>query len=178
MVGDRIVVRVEGERELSDTFTVGPGPAIALPRIGDVRLAGVLRAELQGHLDTAIARYVRSPVVRAQALIRILVEGEVARPGFYPVPPDLPLADVVTVAGGLTQRAKVGGMRVQRGPREIWRGRSLERALGRGATLDQLSMQAGDRVFVPGHGDFERTARILGVLVSIPVAVFTLTRLF
>ena len=175
--GDRIVVRVDGEPELTDTFTVGSGPVLPLPRIGDVPLNGVLRAELQERLTAAIARFVRGPVVRSRPLIRVLVEGEVAHPGFYPVPPDLPLADVVTLAGGLTQRAKVRAMRVERGPDLIWGGVTLEHAIGRGATLDQLSLQAGDRVVVPGRGDAERTIRILGILIGIPVAVFTVSRL-
>jgi len=175
--GDRIVVHVDGEPELTDTFTVGAGPALPLPRIGDVPLHGVLRAELQDRLTAAIARFVRGPVVRSRPLIRVLVEGEVAHPGFYPVSPDLPLAEVVTVAGGLTQRAKVRAMRVERGPDVIWGGVTLEHAIGRGATLDQLSLQAGDRVVVPGRGDAERTVRILGVLVGIPLTVFTVTRL-
>src|SRR5438034_6586175 len=49
--GDRIFLRVEGEQQLSDTFTVGPGPAVVLPEVGAVPLDGVLRSELQGRLQ-------------------------------------------------------------------------------------------------------------------------------
>ena len=175
--GDRIVVRVEGEQQLSDTFTVGPGPALLLPQIGDVPLGGVLRSELPERLEGHVARYVREPVVRVRPLIRVLVEGDVGKPGFYAVPPDLPLADVVTVAGGLTQRAKASGMRVERAGDVIWQGAPLQQALGRGLTLDQLSLRAGDRVFVPTRGDLGRTIGILAALAAIPVAIITVSRI-
>ena len=175
--GDRIVVRVEGEQQLSDTFTVGPGPALLLPQIGDVPLGGVLRAELPDRLEAHVARYIREPVVRARPLIRVLVEGDVGKPGFYAVAPDLPLADVVAVAGGLTQRAKAKGMRVERAGDVIWHGAPLQEALGRGLTLDQLNLRAGDRLFVPSRGDVGRTMGILAALAGISVAIITVSRI-
>ena len=108
--GDRILVHVEGEQQLSDTFTVGFGPELRFPQLGAVSLAGVLRSELQSHLTTFLAHYIQDPVVQARPLIRVLVEGNVARPGFYAVPPQLPLADIISVAGGLAPQGKVSGM--------------------------------------------------------------------
>jgi hypothetical protein len=176
-VGDRILLRVEGEKPLTDTFTVSPGPEILLPPLGSLPLAGVLRSELQSRLETHLRRYLREPVVQARPLIRILVEGDVAHPGFYAVAPELPLADVITAAGGLTQRAKPAGIRVERGGETIWGGAPLLQAMGRGYSLDYLNLRAGDRVLVPARGDFAKTAGIIGALVAIPVAIFTITRI-
>jgi hypothetical protein len=69
-------------------------------------------------------------------------------------------------------------MRVERGTERIWYGQPLQEAIGRGYSLDQLSLRAGDRLVVPARGDSERTWRILGVLVTIPVAIYTMTRIF
>src|SRR6266705_466634 len=80
-----------------------------------VGLGGTLRSELRDRVASSVARYIRDPAVQARPLIRILVEGDVGKPGFYAVPPELPLADVIGAAGGLTQRARATGMRVQRG---------------------------------------------------------------
>jgi len=175
-VGDRILMRVEGEKTLSDTFAVAPGPVLALPTIGEVPLAGVLRSELQPRVEQYLARYFRDPVVQVRPLMRLLVEGDVARPGFYAVAPDLPLADVITAAGGLTQRAKVTKTRVERDGVEIWGGEALRRALGQGYSIDQLNLRAGDRVFVPARGDIARTLGIIGGLVAIPVSIYIVTR--
>src|SRR5260370_412821 len=58
-VGYRVVLMVEGEKELSDTFVVGPGRRLALPGIADVPLDGVLRAELAEYLTRRLARNLR-----------------------------------------------------------------------------------------------------------------------
>lgn len=173
--GDRILVRVEGEQQLSDTFTVLPGPSLELPQVGAIALAGVLRSELKGRLEAHLAQYFRRPVVEARPLIRILVEGDVARPGFYAIAPQQPLTDVITAAGGLGQRAKVSGIRVERGNQQIWSGAPLQEALGRGYSLDRLNLRAGDRLLVPSRGD---TFRTVSLLVTLPVALYTLSRIF
>jgi protein involved in polysaccharide export with SLBB domain len=175
-VGDRILLQVEGEKALSDTFAVAPGTVLGLPTIGAVPLGGVLRSELQPRVEQYLARYFRDPVVHVRPLMRLLVEGDVVRPGFYAVAPDLPLADVITAAGGLTQRAKVTKTRVEREGVEIWGGGALQQALARGYSLDQLNLRAGDRVFVPARGDVARTLGIIGGLVAIPVAIYTIRR--
>src|SRR5689334_24788744 len=84
--GDRILLRVTGEPQLTDTFTVIAGPAIDLPTLGTVPLAGVRRDSVEAHLATFPARYLRDPQVRAVVLLRLGVAGEVVRPGFYALP--------------------------------------------------------------------------------------------
>jgi len=173
-VGDRICVRVLGEPVLSDTFTVAAGPELPLPQVGAVPLDGVLRSELPERVTTYLARYLREPVVQVRPLIRLMVEGDVARPGYYALSPDLPLADALAAAGGLTQHANVDEIRVQRGAIEILGGPHLQQALGRGSSIDQLNLQAGDRLLVPGHGPsaFQIAAFLL---VTIPTAIYYIT---
>ena len=175
--GDRIFLRVDGEPQLTDTFTVAPGPELALPQLGALPLKGLLRQELQPRLEAYLARYLRTPVVQVRPLMRVLVEGEVSRPGFYGVAPQQPLADVITAAGGFTPRSKPTGIRVERGTTTIWEGPMLQQSLSRGDSFDYLNLRAGDRVLVPARGDSERTVRIIGVLVTIPLATYTLTRI-
>src|ERR1051325_79107 len=88
-VGDRVLLHVEGDSALSDTFTVVAGPAIRLPDIGEISLAGVRRTDLESHLQHELSRYIKDAVVQARALIRVSVVGEVGHPGFYAVPPAL-----------------------------------------------------------------------------------------
>lgn len=181
--GDRIFIRVQAESLLSDTFTVaaaaaGGGPELVLPQVGPMPLKGVLRSELKGRLEAHLGHFIRAPVVDAEPLMRILAEGEVTKPGFYAVTPALPLVDMISVAGGLTQRAKISDIRIERGHDKIWSGPALQAALGRGESLDQLNLRPGDRVFVPGRGDSERSVRILGIVLGIPLTIVGLTRLF
>src|SRR6266480_1670286 len=86
-VGDRVLLQVvpgltDSLREQRDTFTVTPGPALLLPGIGEVSLAGVRRAGVQAHLTRQLARLLKNPDVHARVLVRLGILGEVERPGF------------------------------------------------------------------------------------------------
>jgi len=177
--GDVVRLEVEGDTLFTGTFTVGPGPALALPVIGEIPLAGVRRVALEAHLQQQLGRYLRNPVIRAKALIRLSILGEVAKPGIYAVPTDLVLADAVMVAGGPTQEAKFAATRIERGSRRLLEGDGLQQALARGLTVDDLNLRAGDQIVVPQEArrDPESRWRIIGIIVSIPVAIYTITQL-
>lgn len=178
-VGDRIGLVVENEQQLTDTFTVKEERVLSLPVIGDVPLKGVLRAELEPHLTRAISRYVRDPVVHARSLIRVSILGEVPRPGFYLVPTDMVITDALMQAGGPATTSNLTKIRIERGGERLWEGEPLQRAIAEGRTLDQLSLQAGDRVVVPKLKRVSETGVRTAILIlSIPAAIFGLTRLF
>src|SRR6266581_9023104 len=173
--GDRILLHVEGDSALSDTFSVVAGPALRLPNIGEIPLAGVSRNDLEAHLTRELGRYIKDPVVQARALIRVSVVGEVSRPGFYAVPVDLVLPDALMLAGGATQAARVDQLSILRGNASLWSGTDLQAAIARGAKLDELGIRAGDRIQVPGRGDSESKWRIAGIIVTTMVAVVAVT---
>ena len=164
--GDRILLRVEGDSALSDTFTVVAGPALRLPNIGEISLAGVHRRDLEAHLSRELGRYINDPVLQARALIRVSVVGEVVRPGYYAVPIDLVLTDALMLAGGATKDARVERLSIQRGNSSLWSGDPLQTAIARGATLDELGIRAGDRIQVPGKANPESKWRIVGLLFT------------
>jgi len=177
-VGDRILLHVEGDSALTDTFTVVVGPALRLPNVGDIALAGVPRADLEPYLTRELGHYINDPVVQARALIRVSVAGEVTRPGYYAVPIDLVLTDALMLAGGATQRARVDRLSIRRGNSAVWSGNRLQTAIARGATLEQLDLRGGDRIQVPG-GDPESKWRIVSMIVggiATTVGVVALTR--
>lgn len=152
-VGDRIALVVANEPALTDTFTVRSGRQLTLPSVGDVSLGGVLRSELTAHLRDALSRYVRSPTVRAESLIRLGVLGNVGAPGFYTIRADAPVTDVFMVAGGPGTDADLSDVRIERADEEVWKGERLQQALSEGRTLDELDLRAGDRIVVPAAGE-------------------------
>ncbi|HEV8304165.1 MAG TPA: polysaccharide biosynthesis/export family protein [Gemmatimonadales bacterium] len=173
--GDRILLRVEGDSVLSDTFTVVAGPALRLPSVGEISLAGVHRADLETYLTRELSRYLKDPVVHARALIRVAVLGEVLHPGFYAVPLDLVLADALMVAGGPTQDAKVDKLRIVRSGASVWSGSRLQTAIARGSTLEDLRLRAGDRIEVPGgRRDPESKWRTVGMIVTTVATAVTI----
>ena len=149
--GNQIVLSFEaGGSVQTDTLTVESGPLIDVPTLGPILLHGVLRSELATHLATEIGRFIQTPRFQARALIRVSVAGDVGRPGFYALPTDLRLSDVVTLAGGATGGADPGRIRVERGQDVLWTVEELLVPVADGRTLDDLGLQPGDRVILRG----------------------------
>jgi protein involved in polysaccharide export with SLBB domain len=194
-VGDRVLLAVEDpplpttadrlpplktqEQQLSDTFTVGAGTEILLPIVGTVSLRGVLRSELEGVMTNAVSRYIRDPVVHARPLISVGVTGEVGKPGYYGVPADAVVSALLNAAGGPTKDAKMNKLKLERDGRSLLSGGSLRQAMAQGRTLDELQLRSGDQLIVPSknHSDIYDPIRLVAVLLSIPVTVYTLTHL-
>jgi len=147
-VGDRVLIYVQGQQTLSDTFTVREGQIVHLPSLTDVELHGVLRSELQGHVFDAVSKYLRDPVVRTGSLVRVAVLGGVSHPGFYALPADMLLSDAVMHAGGLGNTAEIQRTVVTRAGVTVLGSKDITEAIKDGATLDQLSLRAGDQIEV------------------------------
>jgi polysaccharide export outer membrane protein len=179
-MGDRVLIRVEGDSQLTNTYTVGPGPALVLPEIGAITLSEVRRTDVEAYLKQQLGRYLKDPVVHAKALLRVSVIGEVEHPGFNSVPVDVVLGDALMQAGGPTREAKVAAIRIERDGKPVLQADSLQAAFTHGLTMDQVGLRDGDRVIVPRMvvRDAESKWRILGVIVSLPVAIYGVTRLF
>jgi polysaccharide export outer membrane protein len=108
----------------------------------------VLRSELQPRLTAHLKNYLRDPVVIVRPLLRIGILGNVLHPGYYYTSADLPLTDVLMVAGGPTPDADLTKVSVRRGTEVIMNDRKTRSALTAGRSLDNLHMQAGDEVQV------------------------------
>jgi protein involved in polysaccharide export with SLBB domain len=170
-VGDRIMLRVEGHA-FPESVSVVSARMVILPQVGEVPLTGVLRSELQEHMTTAIARFIRNPVVEARSLIRLQIRGAVRNPGFFTVPSDLLIEDAIMAAGGPDGRARTDRLRIERGGQVIWDGERLQGAMLNGRTLDQLSIQAGDDIVIPERrsgaiNSLREGAMIIGSLVTL-----------
>jgi len=163
---DRIVLSVQGEPNLPDTVSVEAGPKIVLPLFGEISLQGVLRSEIEEHLTRELSAYIREPVVRANGLMRLSIQGQVGSPGFYVVPAEMLLSEALMVAGGPGGNANLDELRIERGSAELLSGEQLQEAMREGRTLDQLNLQAGDQMVLP-----ERTGGVLGVFGQIMLGV-------
>jgi hypothetical protein len=148
-VGDRIVLQIAGETQRSDTVMVEPGREIVVPGMDRISLAGVLRSELQSHLEHEIARFIRNPIIRTASLIRLSIQGSVGRPGFYVVPATALLDDVIMQAGGPGGDADLEDMQVERNGQVMLTGEELRTALTEGRSVDQLNLRAGDQITIP-----------------------------
>jgi protein involved in polysaccharide export with SLBB domain len=173
-VGDRIVLAVQGDSALSDTLAVQPGRVLNLRGLPALSLAGILRAELRSHLVTQIAHFVKDTALRATPLIRFGVLGEVARPGYYRLPADIPISDAIMAAGGPTAHADVPKTVVRRGSKRFLSKGAVRKAMVAGVTLDQLNLGAGDEIVVGakrerGWQTVAQIAALASVVLSLGV---------
>lgn len=168
--GDQVALQVEGEQALTATFTLNPRRELLLPGMDPLPLEGVLRTELQDRVRAHVARYLRDPSVRAQAMMRVAVFGQVRSPGFYAVPAEAMVSDVIMAAGGPLPTGRVAAASIERGGTRIWAGRSLQDAVQYGLTLDQMSLRSGDQIVIPEQ-PAGRTATALRVAAAVPAAV-------
>lgn len=150
-VGDRIALGVEGlgGEEIPDTLVVEPGPSVVIEQMGTISLHGVLRSELEEHMTQQLRRYIQDPIVHAQSLIRLSVQGAVGSPGFYVFPSDMLLQDVLMSAGAPARDADLEDISVRRGSETVLEGEEVRIALDEGRSLDQLDLRAGDEIQVP-----------------------------
>lgn len=175
-VGDRIVVTVQGETFLTDTFAVRAGRVVTFPNLPDISLQGVLRRELTDHLTREIGKYVRNPSVKATSLIRIAVMGEVARPGYYSVPSDFLASDAIMAAGGPTALAELKKTELRRGNSVLLTRAGMQQAIASGATLDKLDVRPGDE-FVVGkktQRNWQTIAYVAGSVLGLVGAIAAL----
>jgi hypothetical protein len=176
--GDRVVLNVRGEAELTDTFTVISGPMVRLPGIGDVDLRGVLASEVQPRMLEAISAQLRNPSVTARAMLQLAVSGAVGAPGFYLVTADALVSDVIMMAGGPTAEADIDAVAIERGP---WRPDAPEQQLT-GISLDAMSvnrlgLRGGDRIVVEAEGgvSFGQVLQWTSIVAGAAASIIILT---
>jgi protein involved in polysaccharide export with SLBB domain len=176
--GHRVLLFVVGDSVLSDTFTVMSDQKLQLPNLPDIPLTGILDSELQGYLATQLAQYIRNPSVRAQALLRVQVSGDVANPGFYSIRTDTPVTDVIMNAGGPSQSADMNKTELRRGSTTVVHRGGIQTAIQKELTMSDIGARSGDEIHVPakpnGSG-WQKAAAIAASLMGLVWAVVYLT---
>lgn len=175
-VGDRVALTVEGPAAIADTFVVRDGLILRVPTIGDISLKGVRRSDTQTYLAQEIGKQIKNPIVHAVPLIRVALSGDVGHPGYYSVPSDALLSDVIMRAGGPTPNADLSKTVVRRDGREIIGKAQVNAGLTAGKTLDDMQIAPGDEILVgeKSQQNLESLLRISGVLIGLAGVVLTL----
>lgn len=175
--GDRVSLYVQEEPTLSDTFAVTRNYELELPILGAVPVRGILYSELESQVRQQLARKIKDPVVRAQPLVRVSVLGAIGRPGFYLVPPESLVTEVLMGAGGPARDAKITKIYIVRNDERIWEGDAMQNAIIEGRTLEQLGVRAGDRIVVPEAGSGFSLARVASTIGIVASLTFALSRI-
>lgn len=149
---DVLTIRVWHETDLSaQSLPVRPDGKISMALLHDVQAAGLTPMQLGQEITASLKKYVSDPqvtvIVDAINSKRIYVVGQVARPGAYPLLPEMTVLQALSSAGGFPQYANPKKTYVLRGSTRL--PFNYKQAL-KGEHLDhQIILQPGDTVVVP-----------------------------
>jgi protein involved in polysaccharide export with SLBB domain len=179
-VGDRIELVVEPPLAIADTLLVREGLVVTIPTVGDISLRGVRRSDVKSYLTQQLSKYAKDPVVKATVLLRLSISGPVGRPGFYEIPTDRLLSDVIMIAGGPAQQADNGKTVIKRDGREVIGKGAVAQALRNGRTLNDLGLLPGDEILVGTRTNRSALSylQIVSTLLALTIGLITLSRRF
>jgi len=109
--GDLLSIKVFGVPDLDQEQRVSNAGEVYLALIGEVHVSGLTQQQASELIETKLreGEYLRNPhvsvAIKEYATQGVSVLGEVARPGVYPLLGARRLFDVISLAGGLTDRA-------------------------------------------------------------------------
>jgi polysaccharide export outer membrane protein len=148
---DLISIRVWKEPENSGQFVVRPDGKISIPLIGEVQAAGLTPEKL----SISIAEGLQKVMVHPEVTVGVekvnskkyYIQGEVNRPGSYPLVIDTTVLEALVNAGGFREFANTKKIVILRGSErlkfnyhEVTKGKKMEQ---------NILVKPGDQIIVP-----------------------------
>ncbi|MCJ7646958.1 polysaccharide export protein [bacterium] len=153
---DVLEISVWQHPELDRTVTVRPDGKISFSLIGDVDTTGLTPAELDEVVTQRLSQYVQNPEVTVIVTDiksgQIIVLGQVARSGAYPMGESSTVLEAIAEAGGYTERAALGSVTITRkseanNPKVIKV--NLKKVIVEGDRNKNAILEPGDVVYLP-----------------------------
>lgn len=148
---DVISIRVWHEPENSGQFVVRPDGKVSVPLIGEVQAAGLTPEQLSANIAEGLQKVMVHPEVTVGVekvnSKKYYIQGEVNRPGSYPLVIDTTVLEALVNAGGFREFANTKNITVLRGTqrlkfnyKEVTKGRKMEQ---------NILVKPGDQIIVP-----------------------------
>ena len=115
MPGDRITIQVWRQPEFSGDFFVTEQGVIGHPIFRTIQVAWRDVEEVQPMIREFLLQYEQEPNVVVEAFFRVSVAGEVRQPDVHYLRPGTTLAQAVSLAGGVNDRARTDRVTLRRG---------------------------------------------------------------
>lgn len=168
--GDALMLAIFGEPELSGEYLIDARGIVQIPGLGDILVSGLNPYEVKDRLrEHLIARGNVDPSLSVQLLLRVAVLGEVRQPGPYSVEPGASLLQLLSRAGGPSERADMRRAQVVREGRAVQV--DLQSALA-GSVTGRYVLNSNDVLYIPRKRGLTRET--WGVILSSMSAVLSL----
>jgi protein involved in polysaccharide export with SLBB domain len=116
--GDVLAIDFYLSPEFNDEVTVRPDGKVTLRLVGDMQAAGLTPAQFAAALDRAYNSELRSPDaavhIKNMPGRLVYVQGQVSKPGSFPLLPGMTALQAVSDAGGLTEDASYNAILIRR----------------------------------------------------------------
>jgi len=156
---DTLEISVWQHTELNRTVTVRPDGKISFSLVGDVNVIGLTPAEVDEVVTRRLSKHIQSPEVtvivtdiRSIGSGQILILGEAARPGAYPIVEGTTALEAIAKAGSYTESAALHKVTVMRRP-EAGAPKvikvNLEKVIAKGDTSKDIVLKPDDVVYLP-----------------------------
>jgi protein involved in polysaccharide export with SLBB domain len=155
--GDIFTMQIVTEKDLPAEYQVASDGTVDLPYIQTVQVAGLEPQEIARVVRQKLMekRVLTDPIVVVQVKEyhsqTVILLGQVAKPGSFPLTPGLTLMQAISLAGGLSQIADDDNVtltrKLQKGSHTVTI--SVD-AITDGKGQD-VPLQAGDRIYVPAR---------------------------
>jgi polysaccharide export outer membrane protein len=148
---DVISIRVWREPENSGNFVVRPDGKVSVPLIGEVKAAGLTPEQLSASISEGLQKVMVHPEVTVGVervnSKKYYIQGEVNKPGSYPLVIDTTVLEALVNAGGFREFANTKKIVILRGSdrmkfnyHEVTKGKNMEQ---------NILVKNGDQIIVP-----------------------------
>ncbi len=152
---DVLDISVWKEPELTRTVPVRPDGKISIPLLNDVQAAGLTPRQLGLLITENLRKFLTEPqvtiIVTQINSRRVYLLGEVARPGAYPLLPNMTVLQALSSAGGFTnfaKQSKIYVLRTENG-KPVKYPFDYKGVLSGKRPQDNIVLQPGDTIVVP-----------------------------
>jgi len=134
---------------ITGDYTIDSRGSIQMPLIGEIRVVGSTPEGLATAIKEKYSAFISDMIVICYPLIRISVLGAVQKPGSYFIERRTSLWELIEIAGGLDGQANIKKIQIQRSGKIV--AKDLMSGYEKATSLDELRIQSGDQVLVPGR---------------------------
>ena len=148
---DLLYIRVWREPDFTLPVSVRPDGKITMPLIGEVQAAGENPEQLTDRLKGLLTEYLKNPDVSVFVTEvrskRFYIDGEMYRPGWFPLVTRTSILEALSRGGGFREFANTKKIRVLRGAEVLY---FNYKDVSKGKHLEQnIAVENGDHIIVP-----------------------------
>lgn len=152
--GDDLSINFYLNQEFNQEVTVRPDGKVAMQAVGNLQASGLTPQQLAQEVNQAYSTELRNPgatvVVKNMPSRQVFVDGQVTKPGMFPLEEGMTAVQAVAEAGGLTDKAGGEAVLIRRDMCGVPTGIPFKvKDAEKGGGVEDVALQSRDIIVVP-----------------------------